>query len=162
MHLRLVPARLHALLEPRANAAILDVHVFDADGPAVSLLQSRNELTQGGARQTNEMAGVKGLVQVGFAEAEFGQFQERVTRFGLAEWVKSGDEMAQLPVAIDEPDDGCLACGIGARGRLPLAQVKPFRRKVASFRRLRRGRCHAQCRYCASMTSTFQRDAKVG
>ena len=55
----LVAARLHAFLEPAADARVLDVHVLDADGPAVGLAQGGEQFAQGAARQAEERAGVE-------------------------------------------------------------------------------------------------------
>src|SRR5205823_10876742 len=97
-----VAARLHALLEPAADARVLDVQVLDADGAAVGLAEGVEQLAQGGARQADEVAGVEGAVEIAFVEAELGEVQQRVAGALLAERVEVGQEVAEVAVGVDE------------------------------------------------------------
>ena len=85
---RLIAARLHALLEPVADPRVLDVHVLDADGPAIGLAEGRQQLSQRALRQAQKMVRVERAIQVGLRQAELRKLQQRIAGFPLAQGIE--------------------------------------------------------------------------
>jgi hypothetical protein len=118
---RAIASRLHAFLQPRADARVLDVHVFDADGAAVGLAQRLEQVAQGCWAKADERAGIDDAIEVGIAQAELGEFQQRVAGAPLAERIEVGEEVAEVAIGVDEADDadllGAAATAWGGRPR---------------------------------------------
>ena len=100
---RLVPRRLHRVLEPVARFGIFDVRVFDADRAAVRLAEMADDVPQRGARRhAADAAGrdlevVIGLGQVEVPELELGRGLGRLT-----ERIDAREEVAADAVRVDE------------------------------------------------------------
>ncbi len=69
VEVRPVAHRLHALLQPVADAGVLDVAVLDPDGAAVGVAERLEQFREGGVREALERPGVDGAVEVGVGEA---------------------------------------------------------------------------------------------
>ena len=133
---RFIASRLHALLKPYANAGVLNVHVFDADGPAVRFLQGGQELTERGPLQADKRASVERLVEVAFAKAELGQLQQRMRWLGVAKRIEACDQVAKAAVDIDKANDPDLGMAIhrdGSRGRTSLPQLEALEEEPPSI-----------------------------
>ena len=83
------------------------MHVLDANGAAVRVLEARDDLAQ---RQLAgaEVAGDEGLVEVGFAEAEVLRIELGRRRLQHAQRVEVGEEMAADAVGVDQLGDAFL------------------------------------------------------
>ena len=66
---RAVADRLHPLLQPLADLRVADVHVLDADLPAVGLAEDLDQLAEGGVRGVGQPV-VEDPVEVGLGEPE--------------------------------------------------------------------------------------------
>src|SRR5262249_45072482 len=86
------------------------------DGAAVSLAQGVEQLAQGGPRQADEVAGIKGAVEVGLVESELSQVEQRGTGALLAERGEVGGEVGQVAAGGDEAGGAGLAVGLGLPG----------------------------------------------
>ena len=119
---RLVPRRLHLLLEPAADGGVLAVHVFGADGAAVGPLEARDHLAQRERGRAHvEVAGRERLVQVLCGEPEILGLQLRRRRVAQPERIEVGEEVAADPVGIDQLRDRFLL----------LLRVQPLRLRRA-------------------------------
>ena len=108
------------LLDPPLLLGILDVHVLDAQGPAVGVAQDVEDLVQGGHVLAGQAVGheVAGQVPDGQAVVERVELGVELGRLGV-ERVEVGDEMAPDPVHVDEGLDVDLLdqAEVGARPR---------------------------------------------
>ncbi len=117
--LRPVADTLHPLLQPVALGRVLDVHEFGADGAAVGLLQSVDNLPQGGAlpQETQRM---KGALEVGLFQAESGQVEQRMGDRAGGKGIGAGEQVADVAVAVDEGIDRRLLAP-----RFPAPRLRP-------------------------------------
>ena len=111
-----VEGGLHVLLEPVPLDLVGDVHVLDAEGAAVGGAQEPNQLAQRGVRTAAEAGTLDGALEVVFVEAELAQRQQGMIGLVVAERVEVGDQVAELPVGVDEVEDAERALGPGACG----------------------------------------------
>jgi len=79
---------------------ILEVHVFNANGPAVSFPKGRKNVSQG--RLLGEEAGrsIKLPVQVVFRKAEGRKVKKAVTRGALPQRVQAGKKVPQIAISV--------------------------------------------------------------
>ena len=99
-----VAYRLHPLEQPVADVEVLDVHELDADGPAVSLAEDRQQLAERAVIVRSELA-EEDPVQVGLGEPEGRELELLVglrPRHKLQR-VEVGQVVAHLAVGVDQP-----------------------------------------------------------
>lgn len=95
--------RLEALLQPHALIDVLNVHVLDTDGAAVSFFQHSNDLTERRFFEAESSAQHNFAVKVGVREAVVSVFEFRVRlMFGQLERIEVGELMATCTVGADE------------------------------------------------------------
>jgi hypothetical protein len=93
---------LHAVLEPEPLLAIRDVHVLDAERPAVRREHALDELVQrptGGASKRPE---VDCAVEILGAEAELGRLEQGMADRLWIQRVQMCDQVPELAVGVDE------------------------------------------------------------
>ena len=101
---------LELLLEPGALGRVLDVHVLDADGAAVRVTQHAEDLAQRQAARPAEAAGGPLAVQVPQGQPVLADVEVRVVGHRVLERVHVGQQVAAVPVRVDELlDAGDLA-----------------------------------------------------
>ncbi len=116
--------RLHARLKPAADGDVLNVHVLHADEPAVGIAQGSYQVVQGSRTQSHERAGIDDAIEVGFRQAELGRLQQRVTGARLAERIEMSEEVANVAIGVDQPDDAGLHRSLGGRRRPGQSQLE--------------------------------------
>ena len=106
VELRPVADRLHPLLEPVADLRVADVHVLDADLPAVRRPQRGDQLAQGGVGPVGHLV-VELLVEVVLRQPERRQVEQlvRVARRVELQRVEVRQVMADLAIGVDQPGD---------------------------------------------------------
>ena len=99
---RVVAGGLHAILEPVLALRVGDVHVLDADGPAVGLAQDLQDLPQGGPVLAGEPVGDELAVEVPQGEAVGRRIEVAVGRALGVQGVEVAHQVAAHPVGVDE------------------------------------------------------------
>ena len=129
LEIRAVRHRLHPVLQPGALLRVLDVHVLDADRPAVRCLQPGDQVTDGRARAAPEAAARDDAIEVRLAEAELRGLEERVRARRRVERIQPGDEVSELAVGVHEVEhaDDRRDLARGSDG----GAVRPVRELVA-------------------------------
>ena len=91
------------LLDPALLLDVLDVHVLDAEGPAVRVAQQVEDLVQGGGVLAGETVGHErpGQVPDGQSVVERVELGMELRRHGVQR-IEVGDQMATDPVHVDE------------------------------------------------------------
>ena len=105
---RVVAGRLHTLLQPRLPLGVGDVHVLDADRPAVGLAQGVEDLPQGGpvlGVAAGVAPGEELAVEVPEGQAVGGRVEVAVGRAVTVEGVEVGHEVAADAVGVDQLED---------------------------------------------------------
>ena len=94
---------LHVLLDPALLGRVLDVHVLDAEGPAVGLAEQLEDLVEGGRLQPGQAVGQEGPGQVPDGEAVGGRVELGVEVDRLdVEGVEVGHQVPAHAVHVDE------------------------------------------------------------
>lgn len=96
-----VAARFHPLQQPLPFGGVLDVHEFNADGPAVGLPQVRDDLLQRNV-PLRQVAGIEDPLQVGLFEAEGSNIQQGMLGFTGRQGIGTGQQMAHVPITVDQ------------------------------------------------------------
>ena len=112
---RLVLHRFHALLQPPSAFSILDVHVLGANGAAIRAFKVSDDVSQGGRAVEGQVTGVKGLIQVRFAQAEGLQFQGAGLGPFRSQRIQLGVQMSNVSVVVDQTVHSALRC-VGSVG----------------------------------------------
>ena len=123
---RAIAFALHALLQPVAPRLVGDVHVLDAERAAVGLAQRGDQIAQRRRRISRQRLGADRVIEVGFAEPEVREIQQRMGVDVVAERIELSDQVPELAVRADQRE--CAAGGLAARGgpAAPLrGQVEP-------------------------------------
>jgi len=123
--IRAVAHLLHSFDEPLAFVGVLDVHELDPDGATVGFAQEVENLAQGRALP-EKAAGVESAVQVLLGQAEGLQGKERVIGGTGRERIGAGQQMADVPVAVDQGLDGGLLEGPAVDFRTGGSQLETF------------------------------------
>ena len=116
---RVVARRLHPVLEPVLPLGVGDVHVLDADRPAVGLAQGVEDLAQRRLVLAGEPAGHELAVEVPQGEAVGRGVEVAVRRPGAVEGVEVGHQVAAHPVVVDELQHLRLLLDLLAPARRP-------------------------------------------
>src|SRR5699024_8950788 len=93
---------LDPLLDPGALLGVLDVHVLDADGPAVGVPQDAQDLAQGQPGRPAEPTGGEAALQVPQGQAVVGDVQVVVLALAVLQRVGVGHQVAPHPVGVDK------------------------------------------------------------
>ena len=96
---------LDALLDPCALLGILDVHVFDADGARVRVVQLREDVAQEHLVRAAEASRGEGTIQVPHAQAVGRKIEVGVATHAVGQRVRVGGEVAARTVSVDELRD---------------------------------------------------------
>ena len=106
---------------------VLDVHVLDADRPAVGFAQGRDQLAERrpADRPRNGMAS-NVRSRSASVQAELAQFEIRMRRRRVGERIDLGDQVAEIAIGVDQAEDAELGRGVGRRGRGPLGEGEAF------------------------------------
>ena len=91
---RPIATRLHAFLQPAADARVLNVHVLDADGAAIGLAQGGEQLPEVARGRPTKNGRCRRCGPGRLPQAEIGQLQERMAGRRIAERIEPGEEMA--------------------------------------------------------------------
>ena len=114
---RVVPRRLHAVLQPVLALGVGDVHVLDADGVAVGVAQDLQDLAQGRLVPAREAARDELAVEVPQGEAVGRGVEVAVGRALAVQGVEVGHQVAAHAVVVDEGQDLGLLLDLLAAAR---------------------------------------------
>ena len=98
---------LDAFLDPGALVGILDVHVLDADGSRVGVVQPGQDVAQQHLVRPAEASRGEGTVQVPHAEPVGGDVQVGVAADAVGQRVGVGRQVAARAVGVDDLRDAC-------------------------------------------------------
>ncbi len=98
----IVAIGLHARLQPLALIGVGYVHVLDADRPAVSRLQGLQKLGQRPFLQSFVGGTLDDLIEIGLAEPELGQRQDRMFAWSALQRVEIGNQVTELAIGVDQ------------------------------------------------------------
>src|SRR5699024_11029587 len=90
---QLLVGDLDPLLNPGALLGVLDVHVLDADGPAVGVPQDAQDLAQGQPGRPAEPTGGEAALQVPQGQAVVGDVQVVVLALAVLQRVGVGHQV---------------------------------------------------------------------
>jgi len=126
----------HPFLEPEPLARVLEVHVFHAHRAAVRLAKRRQDILEAGLSPEQCVRGEKPPLQVGFGQAEGGRVQQRVAVRALCQRIEAGQQVADIPVAVDEFLDTALPQQLRPVAKTRAPPVRGYRQLEALEKQL--------------------------